>query len=81
MAGGTRIPREKGLDNSLSLMQEGYLYIPNRCRQYQSNIFETRLLGKKAICMSGEEAAEIFYDNDRFQRNLHRKGYRRRCSV
>ncbi len=68
MAGGTRIPREKGLDNSLSLMQEGYLYIPNRCRQYQSNIFETRLLGKKAICMSGEEAAEIFYDNDRFQR-------------
>ncbi|SDL91404.1 cytochrome P450 [Sediminibacillus halophilus] len=68
MVRDTRIPREKGLDNSLSLMQEGYLYIPNRCRRFQSNIFETRLLGQKAICMSGEEAAEIFYDNDRFKR-------------
>ncbi|WP_053220151.1 cytochrome P450 [Virgibacillus senegalensis] len=68
MAKDRRVPREKGLDNSLALMQEGYLYIPNRCRQFQSNIFETRLLGQKAICMSGEEAAKVFYDNDRFQR-------------
>lgn len=63
-----QIPRDKTLDNSLALLSEGYLFIPNRCRRYQSDIFQTRLLGQRVICMSGEEAAEVFYDNERFQR-------------
>ncbi|PLS17993.1 cytochrome P450 [Bacillus sp. M6-12] len=64
----SEIPREKGLDNSLSLLKEGYLFIQNRCRQFQTDIFQTRLMGEKVICMSGEEAARVFYDNERFQR-------------
>ena len=62
------MPREEGLDHSLSLMREGYMYILNRRRSFHSDVFETRLLGKKAICMGGKEAAEVFYDTEKFQR-------------
>lgn len=62
------MPREEGMDNTLSLLREGYLYISNRCNSFQSNFFETRLFGKNAICMSGAEAAELFYDPDKFKR-------------
>ena len=63
-----QMPREEGVDRSLSLMREGYMYILNRRRSFNSNVFETRLLGKKAICMGGEEAAALFYDNEKFKR-------------
>ena len=62
------MPREEGIDHSLSLIREGYMYISNRCRSFNSDIFETRLLGKKAICMGGKEAAEVFYDTEKFKR-------------
>ncbi|WP_281355756.1 cytochrome P450 [Virgibacillus ihumii] len=62
------IPYEKGLDNSLALLKEGYHYIPNRRRRFHSDIFRTRLLGQKVICIGGEEAAALFYDNEKFQR-------------
>ncbi|MBS4201668.1 cytochrome P450 [Bacillus sp. FJAT-49732] len=62
------MPREEGLDHTLSLAREGYLYIPNRRHSFNSDIFETRLLGKKAICMGGTEAAELFYDEEKFMR-------------
>ncbi|MEG9294908.1 cytochrome P450 [Mangrovibacillus sp. Mu-81] len=63
-----QMPREEGIDHSLSLLREGYMYILNRRQSFHSNVFETRLLGKKAICMSGKEAAEVFYDHDKFKR-------------
>lgn len=62
------IPSDKGLDNTLNLIKEGFHFIPERRKKLQSDIFETRLLGKKAICMAGEQAAEVFYDNDKFKR-------------
>lgn len=68
MSSTSDIPQEDGVDSSPSLLSEGYQFIPNRLRKFDSNIFETRLLGKKVICISGEEAAELFYDNERFQR-------------
>lgn len=69
MSKNEKIPHDKSLDNTLSLLQEGYLFIKNRIDLYQSAIFEMRLLGQKVICMSGEEAAKVFYDPERFQRN------------
>lgn len=68
MSDTNQMPREEGLDHSLSLMREGYLYILNRRHSFSSEIFETRLLGKKAICMGGKEAAEVFYDTEKFKR-------------
>lgn len=62
------VPKEEGIDNSLNLLREGYLYILNRRQSFHSDLFETRLLGKKAVCMGGKEAAELFYDNSKFKR-------------
>lgn len=47
MAMNGQIPHDKSLDNSLSLMQEGYAFIPNRKTRYETELFEARLLGKK----------------------------------
>src|SRR5690625_3772276 len=65
----SNMPKEDGIDNSLSLMREGYMYISNRSHSFNSNIFKTRLLGKEAICMVGKDAAEVFYDNEKFKRH------------
>jgi len=62
------MPHEEGMDHTLSLLREGYMYILNRRRSFNSDVFETHLLGKKAICMGGKQAAEVFYDPDKFQR-------------
>jgi len=62
------IPREKGIDHSVNLFREGYMFILNRRRSFNTNIFEIRLLGKKTICMGGKKAAEIFYDTEKFKR-------------
>ncbi len=63
-----QIPHDKDLDSTLDLLKESYLFINNRVNQYQSDIFETHLLGEKAICISGAEAAEIFYNPEFFYR-------------
>lgn len=63
-----QIPNDNSLDSGLALMRDGYLFIKNRTNRYQSDLFQTRLLLQKVICMSGKEAAEVFYDPERFQR-------------
>ncbi len=63
-----KVPKDK--TSSLALWMEGYEFIQKRCRKYRSDIFITRLMGEKVICISGEEASKIFYDN----RNFTRKG-------
>lgn len=63
-----KIPCEKTIDSSLCLLLEGYPFIQNRCCKYESDIFKTRILGKKVICFTGEDAAKIFYNNSYFKR-------------
>lgn len=62
------IPRDSGPDATLALLSEGYDFIPNRCRRHRSDLFATRLMLSRAICMSGAEAASQFYDGHRFTR-------------
>lgn len=69
MSGHKSIPQEKGLDHSLALLQDGYMYIKKRVDEYKEDLFVTHLLGQKAVCMSGKEAAKIFYDKEKFERN------------
>jgi fatty-acid peroxygenase len=64
----TSMPKEEGLDHSLAFLREGYEFILHRRKSFQSNIFETTLLGKKTICLGGEKGAELFYDPDKFIR-------------
>lgn len=63
-----KMPIDKGLDNTFNLLTEGYSFIQERCEALQSEIFETRLMGKKMVCMTGKDAVRLFYDTDRFQR-------------
>ncbi len=62
------IPHEKSMDDALALLQEGYLYIKNRLDKHKSDLFQTHLLGQEVICISGKEAAKVFYDTARFAR-------------
>jgi len=71
-----RLPRDKSLDSTAALFFEGYNFGTNRFRRYRSDFFETRLMLRRAVCMRGEEAAGIFYDEGRFRRRgaLPRRG-------
>ncbi|WP_421383200.1 cytochrome P450 [Bacillus salacetis] len=62
------MPKETGLIENYRLLKEGYQYIMNRSDKYDTPVFETSLLGDAAICLTGKEAAELFYDNERFKR-------------
>jgi fatty-acid peroxygenase len=62
------IPQDKSLDSTLDVLREGFNFIHNRCKQYQSDVFQTRLLLQKVICLHGEEGSRLFYDNERFIR-------------
>ncbi len=70
MAFREELPYDEGLDNTLAFFNEGYLYITNRRKRFNRDMFKTRILGgKQVICMAGKEAAEAFYDNDKFKRH------------
>ncbi|MDQ2652723.1 MAG: cytochrome P450, partial [Chloroflexota bacterium] len=62
------IPRERTLDSSLALLNEGYTFIGSRCQRLDTDIFRTRLMGRPAICLLGAEAAEMFFTPGRFTR-------------
>jgi fatty-acid peroxygenase len=68
LAGGGLAARRLAQDETLALLAEGYDFIPERCRRNRSDIFETRLMLARVVCMVGEEAAEVFYEPDRFTR-------------
>lgn len=68
MLAKNEIPCDKGLDNTISLLKEGYLFIKNRVEGYHSDIFKTHILGKKVICISGKEAVKLFYNANLFKR-------------
>jgi fatty-acid peroxygenase len=55
-------------DDTLALALEGYAFIGNRCRALNTDVFETRLMLQRTICMRGVEAARMFYDRERIQR-------------
>lgn len=59
------IPTRAFLDRSVSLLLEGYNFIANRCRRYGASAFETRLLGRRTVCMRGREAVRLFYDGSK----------------
>ncbi len=61
---------DKGIDNTIPFLLEGYKYISNRTKRYNRKMFQTRLFGgKRVICMSGKDAAEIFYDQEKIKRH------------
>ena len=41
------IAKDETIDATRAFFQEGYRFVSNRCERFGSDIFETRLLGKK----------------------------------
>jgi fatty-acid peroxygenase len=63
------IPRDEAFDSTYALLStEGYEFITNRCRRYGTDVFATRIMLRRAFCMQGAEAAEVFYHPGRFTR-------------
>ncbi|MEX2599522.1 MAG: cytochrome P450 [Dehalococcoidia bacterium] len=62
------LPHDRSPDSTLALVFDGYEFISKRCEHYQSNAFQARLLLRPHICMRGAEAASVFYDPERFER-------------
>ncbi|MGN9809093.1 cytochrome P450 [Micromonospora sp. BQ11] len=62
------IPAERGLDSTPAFLRDGYRFVSARCDKHGSDIFATRLLLQRTICLRGRPAAELFYDTGRFVR-------------
>ena len=41
------IPKDRGFDDSLAVLNEGYTFISKRCNELQTDVFQTRLLLQK----------------------------------
>ncbi len=62
------IPQAPGFDNTTALLGEGYRFIGKRCDALGSDIFATRLMLRRVVCVRGEAAARMFYQPGRFTR-------------
>lgn len=51
------IPHDSGLDHSAAFRADPYRFISRRCRELGTDVFETRLLLHRTLCVSGAEAA------------------------
>ncbi|WP_299932912.1 cytochrome P450 [uncultured Nocardioides sp.] len=58
----------KTADSTIALLRGPYRYISRRAADLGKDVFETRLLLRQTTCMTGAEAAGVFYDPARFQR-------------
>lgn len=58
----------KSGDSTLALLRDPYRFVSRRAAELGDDVFETRLLLRRTTCMTGAEAAGVFYDLARFQR-------------
>ena len=63
------IPHTGIPDSTVALALDPYRFVSRTCARLNTNVFETRLMLRKAICMTGPEAAQLFYDPNRFVRS------------
>jgi fatty-acid peroxygenase len=73
-------PRAPGFDRTASLVRAPYTFIGSTCDRLGTDFFETRFFLKRTICLRGEEAAVLFYDDTRFERGGAAPGWLRHTS-
>lgn len=56
-------------DRSLSFLSQPYDFVAEQCRAEGTDVFETRLLLHKTVCMQGAEATRFFYSQPKLQRD------------
>ncbi|SFD52647.1 cytochrome P450 [Streptomyces aidingensis] len=57
-------------DRTVSLLAEGYAWLPDRMRRAPDHALRTRVLGRQALALRGPEAVRFFYD----ERHVRRHG-------
>src|SRR3954465_12177794 len=63
------LPTDPAFDASIALLfTEGYEFVMDRAGRLDTDIFQTRIFLRRAICTYGREAAEQFYSPGRFTR-------------
>jgi len=62
------VPRAPGFDLSACFLKEGYAFMPRRHAELGSDVFSTRLMLRRALCVRGEDAGRMFYQPGRFTR-------------
>ncbi|MCZ7435919.1 cytochrome P450 [Micromonospora sp. WMMC241] len=62
------MPSDRSPDSTLAFLREGYRFVSARCDRLGSDVVQTRLLLEPTICLRGRDAAELFYDEERFVR-------------
>ncbi|SHF94220.1 cytochrome P450 [Streptoalloteichus hindustanus] len=63
-----RLPRGV-LDNTLSVLREGYGWLPGLRRRHGTDMVHTRVLGQRAVGLCGPDAARFFYDEEHVRRH------------
>ena len=61
-------PRAPGFDNSIAFLAQGYEFMPRRYAALDSDLFATRLMLQRVLCVRGEDAGRMFYQPGRFTR-------------
>lgn len=61
-------PKTKNLDSTINLIRDPYQFISSTAHSLETDVFETRLLLEKTICMTGADAARLFTDETLFTR-------------
>ncbi|WII70662.1 cytochrome P450 [Bdellovibrio sp. 22V] len=61
---------QAAFDSTVSLLRDPYHFISRTCQDMNTPVFQTRVLLRNTICMTGVEAAQFFYD----EKNFIRKG-------
>ena len=59
----------RAVDSTLHFLRRPYDFVSTVCSRTGGNMFETRLLLRRTVCLRGEAAAEMFYDKARMSRD------------
>jgi fatty-acid peroxygenase len=60
--------RDRALDSTLSFLRDPYGFISQRSRALGCDLFEARIFLRRTLCMTGRDAARLFYDPRCFER-------------
>src|SRR5699024_9212221 len=60
--------RRRSFDSTAAFLRDGYAFASSRFDTWGTDLFTTRLLLQPTTFVRGQEAAGLFYDDDRFTR-------------
>lgn len=62
------IPQDHAFDRTLGVLSDPYCFIGRLCQHYDSDVVQARIMFQPTLLMRGRDAAELFYDAERFTR-------------